>query len=49
MKYVRRYVQAEYLAVVNPDERAFADMRLSRFFVAEEEDVLQAARSSVSV
>ena len=34
------YSDPEYLAVVNPDERVFAYMTLSRFLVTEEADVL---------
>ncbi len=34
------YSDPEYLARVNPDERVFADMALSRFLVTTEEDVL---------
>lgn len=34
------YSDAEYLAVVNPDERVFADMVLTRFLVTREEEVL---------
>ncbi len=34
------YSDPEYLARVNPDERVFADMALSRFLVTKEEDVL---------
>ena len=30
----------EYIAIVNPDERVFADMALCRFLVTREEDVL---------
>jgi uncharacterized protein (TIGR02118 family) len=34
------YADPEYLAVVAPDERVFADMAQSRFLVTREEDVL---------
>ena len=34
------YSDPEYLAVVNPDERVFADMTLSRFLVTKEEEVV---------
>jgi uncharacterized protein (TIGR02118 family) len=34
------YSDPEYLAIVNPDERVFADMSLSRFLVTREEDVV---------
>ena len=34
------YSDAEYLANVNPDERVFADMTTTLFFVTEEEVVL---------
>lgn len=34
------YSDPEYLAVVNPDERVFADMTLTRFFVTKEEEVV---------
>jgi hypothetical protein len=36
----RRAVDRSYLAIVNPDERVFADMSLSRFLVTREEDVV---------
>ena len=34
------YSDAEYLANVNPDEKVFADMATTLFFVTEEEGVL---------
>jgi uncharacterized protein (TIGR02118 family) len=34
------YSDPEYLRLVAPDERVFADMALSRFLVTSEEDVL---------
>ncbi len=34
------YSDAEYLAVVAPDERVFADMERTRFLVTREEDVV---------
>jgi uncharacterized protein (TIGR02118 family) len=34
------YSDPEYLALVQPDERVFADMQLSRFLVTREEDVV---------
>jgi uncharacterized protein (TIGR02118 family) len=34
------YSDPEYLAVVAPDERVFADMTRTRFLVTREEDVL---------
>ena len=34
------YSDPEYLAIVNPDERVFADMALSRFLVTSEEVVV---------
>ena len=34
------YSDPEYLAIVNPDERVFADMQLSRFLVTREEVVV---------
>jgi uncharacterized protein (TIGR02118 family) len=34
------YSDPEYLAIVAPDERVFADMTETRFFVTNEEDVL---------
>jgi uncharacterized protein (TIGR02118 family) len=34
------YSDPEYLAIVNPDERVFADMTLCRFLVTREEEVL---------
>jgi uncharacterized protein (TIGR02118 family) len=34
------YSDAEYLALVAPDERVFADMEQTRFFVTREEDVV---------
>lgn len=34
------YGDPEYLAVVAPDERVFADMEQTRFLVTREEDVL---------
>jgi uncharacterized protein (TIGR02118 family) len=34
------YSDPGYLAIVAPDERVFADMNLTRFFVTTEEDVL---------
>jgi uncharacterized protein (TIGR02118 family) len=34
------YSDPEYLKIVNPDERVFADMTLTRFLVTREEDVV---------
>ncbi len=34
------YSDPDYLAIVNPDERVFADMTLTRFLVTEEEHVV---------
>jgi uncharacterized protein (TIGR02118 family) len=34
------YSDPEYLALVNPDERVFADMALSRFLVTREEEIV---------
>jgi uncharacterized protein (TIGR02118 family) len=34
------YSDPDYLALVNPDERVFADMALSRFLVTKEEQVV---------
>jgi uncharacterized protein (TIGR02118 family) len=34
------YSDPEYLAIVNPDEKVFADMSATRFFVTREEEVV---------
>lgn len=33
------YSDPQYLAIVSPDERVFADMNATRFFITREEDV----------